>query len=56
MNISGNIFNLKAGVIEVFAAPNFNMILRNTIWEAMKEKARRDRRFKTPKLMVVELL
>jgi len=56
MNISGNIFNLKSGVIEVFASPNFSMILRNTIWDLMEEKARNDRRFNPPKLMVVECL
>ncbi len=56
MVLSGNTFNLKAGVIEVFANPRFTMILRNTMWEIMIEKAEKDKRFTPPKLMVVECL
>jgi len=56
MVLSGNIFKLKAGVIEVFANPRFTLILRNTMWQIMEDKAAKDRRFTAPKVMVIEPL
>ena len=60
MIVDGNICNLKAGVIEVFADPDFTILTKRKIQNAMSEMIKKDRRYNESnysfKGMIIELL